>query len=121
MLFLLRRGGEGAKCKGGRKFKKKRKKKKEWADFHGKANGCNTNDNIVRRHGEASLSVCGLLTRCRRERVAGVTGSNIYIYPVGRGIDKHVTHLQFYGARGCSLVSEEEAVQWSFVGAGGRL
>lgn len=99
----------------------KKKKKKEWANFHGKANGSNTNDNIVRRHSEAPLSACGLLTRRWRERVAGVTGSNIYIYPVGRGIDKHVTHLQFYGARGCSLVSEEEAVQWSFVGAGGRL
>lgn len=40
-----------------------------------------------------------------REQSAGVTGSNIYIYLVARGIDRHVTHLQFYSTRRCSSVS----------------
>lgn len=120
MLFLLRRGGEGAKCKGGRKLKRK-KKKRNGQTFMVKPTAATLTITSSVGMARPPLLACGLLTRRRRERVAGVTGSNIYIYPVGRGIDKHVTHLQFYGARGCSLVSEEEAVQWSFVGAGGRL
>lgn len=67
--------------------KKEREKKKESVNFDGKASGHQITSGVRSQTPIINTSA-----------LSAAAGSNIYIYPVGRSIDKHVTHLQFYSA-----------------------
>lgn len=67
--------------------KKEREKKKESVNFDGKASGHQITSGVRSQPPIINTSA-----------LSPAAGSNIYIYPVGRSIDKHVTHLQFYSA-----------------------